>query len=311
MINNIQEFEKLFQQFADKGLQGLDQWNAAEYKTNSDIVNFLYIALIKNEVQIDEEHKKNYVTDDYENCVRAFAVEALIILLKANEIFFKEDREGVIELLSQRHMAWAVYHIQETEKKKLDENWSINEAWQFIYLGLVEFYAKFYGKFQDNEEAIVLLCKYYPKDMDLEKYYEKIAEALYSHISNAGTPQDFGYAYNGINLIASYIGNLPEGLVETLLKQYRLFLILNNEIYRHQIATVIMNATLTEKKQSELKFFYLDSLMIANLINYKLLQNGERIQEYNALEMVLVEKKIKVLKKTTFVTKKTLFLSIH
>lgn len=178
MINNIQEFEKLFQQFADKGLQGLDQWNAAEYKTNSDIVNFLYIALIKNEVQIDEEHKKNYVTDDYENCVRAFAVEALIILLKANEIFFKEDREGVIELLSQRHMAWAVYHIQETEKKKLDENWSINEAWQFIYLGLVEFYAKFYGKFQDNEEAIVLLCKYYPKDMDLEKYYEKIAEAL-------------------------------------------------------------------------------------------------------------------------------------
>lgn len=35
---------------------------------------------------------------------------------------------------------------------------------------------KIYGKFQDNEEAIVLLCKYYPKDMDLEKYYEKIAE---------------------------------------------------------------------------------------------------------------------------------------
>lgn len=247
MINNIQEFEKLFQKFADKGLQGMEHWNADEYKTNSDILRFLYTVLKINEVQIEKEHEKNYVTDDYENCVRAFAVEALGILLKANEIFFKEDRDTVIKLLSQRHIAWAAYHIQETEKKKLDENWSINEAWQFIYLGLVEFYAKFYGKFQDNEEAIVLLCKYYPKDMDLEKYYEKIAEALYSHISNAGTPQDFGYAYNGINLIVSYIENLPEGLVETLLKQYRLFLILNNEIYRHQITTIIMNATLTEK----------------------------------------------------------------
>lgn len=296
MINNIQEFEKLFQQFADKGLQGLEQWNAAEYKTKSDILRFLYTVLKANEVQIEKEHEKNYVTDDYENCVRAFAVEAFRILLKSNEIFFKEDRDTAIKLLSQRHIAWAVYHIQETEKKKLDENWSINETWQFIYLGLVEFYAKFYGKFQDNEEAIVLLCKYYPKDMDLEKYYEKIAEALYSHISNAGTPQDFGYAYNGINLIASYIRNLPEGLVETLLKQYRLFLILNNEIYRHQIATVIMNAALTEKKQSELKFFYLDSLMIANLINYKLLQNGEGRQEYNTLDLALEEKKIKVFK---------------
>ena len=28
MIINIQEFEKLFQQFADKGLQGMEHWNA-------------------------------------------------------------------------------------------------------------------------------------------------------------------------------------------------------------------------------------------------------------------------------------------
>ena len=151
MINNIQEFEKLFQKFADKGLQGMEHWNAAEYKTNSDILRFLYTVLKINEVQIEKEHEKNYVTDDYENCVRAFAVEVFRILLKSNEIFFTEDRDTVIKLLSQRHIAWAAYHIPETEKKKLDENWSLNEVWQFIYLGLVEFYAKFYGKFQDNE----------------------------------------------------------------------------------------------------------------------------------------------------------------
>ena len=117
MIINIQEFEKLFQKFADKGLQGLEQWNAVEYKTNSDILRFLYTVLKINEVQIEKEHEKNYVTDDYENCVRAFAVEVFRILLKSNEIFFTEDRDTVIKLLSQRHIAWAVYHIQETEKK--------------------------------------------------------------------------------------------------------------------------------------------------------------------------------------------------
>lgn len=40
MINNIQEFEKLFQKFADKGLQGMEHWNADECKTNSDILRF-------------------------------------------------------------------------------------------------------------------------------------------------------------------------------------------------------------------------------------------------------------------------------
>ena len=49
MINNIQEFEKLFQKFADKGLQGMEHWNADEYKTNSDILRFLYTVLKINE----------------------------------------------------------------------------------------------------------------------------------------------------------------------------------------------------------------------------------------------------------------------
>ena len=52
MINNIQEFEKLFQKFADKGLQGMEHWNADECKTNSDILRFLYTVLKINEVQI-------------------------------------------------------------------------------------------------------------------------------------------------------------------------------------------------------------------------------------------------------------------
>ncbi len=61
MINNIQEFEKLFQKFADKGLQGMEHWNADEYKTNSDILRFLYTVLKINEVQIEKEYEKNYV----------------------------------------------------------------------------------------------------------------------------------------------------------------------------------------------------------------------------------------------------------
>ena len=59
MINNIQEFEKLFQKFADKGLQGMEHWNADEYKNNSDILRILYTELKINEVQIEKEYEKN------------------------------------------------------------------------------------------------------------------------------------------------------------------------------------------------------------------------------------------------------------
>ncbi|MCO5388052.1 hypothetical protein [Desulfosporosinus sp.] len=44
---------------------------------------------------------------------------------------------------------------------------TIDNFKKLLYLGLVEFYQEFYGKFPDNEEAIMLLCKFYPKDVDL------------------------------------------------------------------------------------------------------------------------------------------------
>lgn len=293
----IKEIQVLLEVYANQVPKGYELWQKKRPETVEELLAFLCELFREEEKEIEEEHKKSFVTDDYENGVRAFAIQIVKALIPHYEQL-KND-STYMRLVAQKHMAYAFYHLLNMgiiSSKPVFENLMYEQK---LYLGLVAFYRDFYGKFHDNEEAIELLCKYYPLRDELQEDYEQIADALKGHILNAGTPGDFGYAYNGIGLIQQYICNLPRRLIEELLKQYRLYDIVNQKIFRHQIFAIIHWSRMMEDEKQMLKFFYLDSLMMANLLNVEIFremqQEGIEVKAfYNSFDMSLKGKKIHV-----------------
>lgn len=222
------------------------------------------------EEAIKKEHSKLYVTDNYENNVKNFATKLIIAMVSCHKQL--KEYEDYRKLLGQRHISYGFYNAFYNAEDINEYQGIIQEPFfkTQLYLGLVEFYQNFYGKFSDNEEAIKLLCKFYPKDIDLSKNKGSIASAIFKHITNAGTPSDFGFAYNGIELIRKYIGNLPIEIIDELLKKYELYKIINEKIYRHQIFTIIENSIIDSNDKIKYKFSYLDSVILANNMNRSL-----------------------------------------
>lgn len=255
-----------------KGFQLLETTSS---ESRSGMLQLLVRLFEEEEKVIQKEHKKSYVTDDYENGVRWFAANLMSFLISCHE-WIKANR-NYKALCRNRHAAWGYYHTINT-KGYDGPVISDPEYRKILYLGLAEFYREFYGNFSDNEEAIELLCKFYPEDSEneLEEYVFEIASALYRHISNAGTPDNTGYAFRGIQLVTEYIGNLPERVVEILLKEYKLYDILNNKVSRHQIFTIIEYSRFEKSKKITFKFWCLDSLVIANLIDSFLIELMEK-----------------------------------
>jgi hypothetical protein len=218
---------------------------------------------------IEKENSKSYVTDTYENNVRHFATQLVMSMVSSHNQL--KGYEAYRKLLEQRHVAYGFYSALESGFiEDIKEYQNILEDPSFkkpLYLGVVEFYKKFYGKFSDNEEAIKLLCKFYPKNIVLSGNTDEIASTVFRHITNAGTPGDFGFAYKGIELIRRYIDNLPIEVIDKLLKKYELYEIINEKVYRHQILTIIENSVINPKEKPKYKFSYLDSLLLANYMN--------------------------------------------
>lgn len=293
----IKKIQEILYAYADQVSKGYELWQQKRPKTVEELLVFLCELFRVEEKAIEEEHKKSFVTDDYENGVRSFAIQTVQALIPYHEEL-KND-SNYMGVIAQKHMAYAFYHLLNMGiigSKPVLENLMYEQK---LYLGLVAFYRDFYGRFHDNEEAIELLCKYYPSRDELQENYEQIADALQGHISNAGTPGDLGYAYNGIGLIQQYICNLPRELIEELLKQYRLYDIVNQKVYRHQIFAIIHGSRMTEDEKQILKFFYLDSLMMANLLNMEIFremqQEGREVKAfYNSFDVSLKGKKIQV-----------------
>lgn len=254
----------------------------------------------EEEKVIEMKRGKPYVSDDYENGVRSFAI-ALTMRLMEDFINLKE-RTSYMELLGQMHMAYAFYHLL-NEKEHGQYVYAANDTkyMKYLYQGLMKFYSAFYERFDDNEEAICLLCKYYPKGEHLWIRQEEAVNILYSHIKNAGTFTDLGYAFRGIEQIQKYIHGLPNEVITQLLNQYRLYDVLNQPVYRHQVLAVIEGSELTKKEKRALKFLYLDSLLLANIFNSEWVekkreQNRKIEIHYNFYDKKLDKNQIHVLK---------------
>lgn len=277
--------------------KGYALWNEMPPQTVVELLDFLVKMFQIEESEIARERSKRYVTDDYENGVRAFAIELVPdLIIRYREL---NNFEAYRKLLGQKHIAYAFYHVVDANSVNPTEVLEDEDCRRRLYLGLTTFYRDFYGKFHDNEEAIRLLCKYYPVKDDMREYYEEIADALYGHIANAGTTNDIGYAFGGIEQISQYIHILPEALVKKLLEQYRLYDVINQKVYRHQIFAIIDGSGLKKKEKRSWKFFYLDSLMLANFINMKLpeemRENDITVKIYhNPYDIKLKEPKLQV-----------------
>lgn len=242
--------------------------------TNEDLLSFLVRLFEEEEKAIELEHRKSYVTDDYENGVKSFAV-VLIIVLRAYVEELKQS-PNFETLYGKRHVAYGYFCVRNRDEifadVRLDEKYE-----KHIYKGLLEFYTKFYGKFADNEEAIELLCKYYPyqEDEEIRESVKDTATALYQHISSAGTPNDMGYAYGGIEQIKRYIGMLPVEVISNLLNEYDIYHVINNRVYRHQISAIILYSAFEPEKKRTLKFRCLDSLLIGDRLSKHLIRKME------------------------------------
>lgn len=249
--------------------------------TPDQVIHILCKLFKKIESNIEDEHKKSFVTDTYENGIMNFATELMKIILKYHTIFLKcADYK---RLLNQRHIAYAIYNLFNNRVNKSLFNeiiYSDELLYKITYMGLVDFYELYYGSFYDNEKAIVLLCSFYPQNLVLEQALEeKIVSALYKHITNAGTPSDIGYAFGGIEKIQKHIGGLPVHIVEKLLKRYELFYILNEKVKRHQIFEIIDCSKINIEDKPKIKFFFLDSLLIADRLNKELFRRKEVLPE--------------------------------
>lgn len=77
-------------------------------------------------------------------------------------------------------MAYAIYYLLDTNSVDAQNIQNDLRYKKSLYKGLVAFYAAFYGNFADNEEAICLLCKYYPKDEDSWLEREEVSVSLQS-----------------------------------------------------------------------------------------------------------------------------------
>lgn len=262
-LNNLtKKIISCVEQNRNKVPKGSILFNEKEIRTLKDAFLFLENLFITEEKEIENMQLRTHITVDYENNVREFAVAINKLLYPKHEILKEDDTYQ--SLLTRKHMAYAFFHgLNSNSSLQEIREFSLSKFYERLYLGLVSFYADFYGRFSDNEEAIELLCKYFPKRIDIEKYKAEIASALYVHVSNAGTPEDRGYAFRGIAQIEKYIGNLPDEIVTELLGCYQVNLIINNEVFRHQVYTIIEYARKSRKNKQVCKFLYLDSVILA------------------------------------------------
>lgn len=232
------------------------------------------------ESEIEKMRLKASAARDYEDAVRKFAIPLVKILL--SEFRKLRKHADYRMLMGQKHVAYAFFHVLNTDPSYTNKKFDYSELYEEMYLGLVEFYNEFYGHFRDNEEAIELLCKYYSKTINNETCKYKIASALYRHISKAGTPGDLGYAYQGIGQIEKYIGELPVSIIMEVLKLYQAVLIGYNRTYRHQVHAIILHSQISEDQKSICKFRFLDSIvLIAHLHQYLARKMEEQLGAMN------------------------------
>lgn len=262
------------------------------------------LGLLVNIFNYEEQEALSRNNNGNEGIVRIFAKKFMQDLLK-NHDQLKENK-NYIELCRTIYAAYGCFQVlDESADMKDDESLYFlgEQCYKLLYWGLVKFYDYFDTNFYDNEDAIRFLCKFCPSNIIVrsKEDIEKISDTLYTHISRAGTPSDFSYAFQGIRTIEKYISNLPENVILAILGKYSIYQLVYNKVFRHQLLTIIKYADFDEKTRRRLKFLCLDSLQIVYnvnmLYNQKLIEENEEVDfSENYYDCTLSDKEMKIFK---------------
>ncbi|MBF4691834.1 AAA family ATPase [Fusibacter ferrireducens] len=235
------------------------EFNITESDTNDQI-------LIKVNVYFSERIKKieKYGNIDIENNLLLEYAEKWIRILKPYFAVLKGNKYFE-QLFTHRYMCCAFYVLKTSDETLFNQLLSDTHFEDLCYRGLIEYFDMYTGPFYNNERAITMLCTYFPaRKMNVQEY-ERLTPVLFKHISYAGSKGDRGYAYEGISAIQKGISNIPIKYILRGLDGISLSNVLGDPIIRKQVYTVIRYSQWDDFLEK--KFFYLDSLIIANKLN--------------------------------------------
>lgn len=261
------------------------------------------LGLLVDIFEYEEKTTLSRSNDGNESVVRMFAKRFMQDLIKKHDQL--KENEKYKELCGTIYAAYGCFQVLFELIDMIDRPWNYlgDQYYKLLYLELVKFYDYFYKDFYDNEDAIRFLCRFYPSDIigESKEDIEKIADILYTHISRAGTPNDFTYAFQGIKTIENYISNLPEKVILAILGKYSIYQLVYNKVFRHQLLSIIKCANFDEKTQRRLKFLCLDSLQIVYNVNMlysqKLMEENKGADfSNNYFDCTLSDKEMKIFK---------------
>ncbi len=238
-----------------------------------DLLSCLILFFAEDE-QDSSANSSCFISNPPQERMRDFAVQiALLLIAHHNRLM---EYTEYMTLLSQKYIAYGFlsrWNQDSGLRHSLQNNPQIHVL---LYHGLLNFYANFYGRSSDHEEAIRLLCSCCPPDAPLKMDINQIASVLYLHVSTAGTPNDPGYAYRGISSIEQSIAYLPVEIVMALLPQYSLYEVIHNHVFRHQIFSVIEFSSIEKSQKAQIKFQYLDAVLLMDCLTKPLLVNFKK-----------------------------------
>lgn len=255
-------------------------------------------------VKIFKEEERTVLSrrnSENEGMVRVFAQKFMKYLIRMHKRL--EENEKYKELCGTIYAAYGCFQVISGSIDMIDRplDYLGKQYYELLYLELVKFYDRFYTDFYDNEDAIRFLCKFYPSDITVEskEVIEEITDTLYDHISRAGTPNDYTYAFQGIKTIENNISNLPKDVILAVLGRYSIYQLVYNKVSRHQLLSIIKCAFNDEKTQRRLKFLCLDSLQIVYNVNMlysqKLMEENEEADfSDNYDDCTLSDKEMKI-----------------
>lgn len=187
-------------------------------------------------------------------------------------------------------------------------NWDISKDTnntREIYLKAVKYHEKQGFKFNENEDAVRQLLNYFSEldfpeprsNSNSRKDLESVASVLSQHIKQFGDKSDYGYAYNGFNILEKSLSreNVPDYLVEEILKKYCYREISGFGQYRKQVEKIISIKFLD--KRNIYLLLYLDIPLVVEIITSKFIfGNYHRFHMYDYEDIyVLGDKKISFL----------------
>lgn len=193
-----------------------------------------------------------------------------------------------IEILKIHEVAYFYY----TEWKALHEKYNLNSFdfnayGDILYYTIIDFISKNMNRYKNGSkfissltisQYIEIMCDYYREDYFSEKNSEdkeKLIQSLFIIVSRSGTSMYKDYLPNGIENIKNHFKKLSKDIIENILFKFSAVDIINLEITRLQIFTVIDECHVdeniikcsTEQYKKLLKFRFLDSVRIINKLH--------------------------------------------